>query len=224
MTEIWKPVVGYEGYYDVSSRGRIRSVNTKRRRKIVSRILKSGLRPDGYHNVVLSREGVTRTRTVHRIVAEAFLGPSELTVNHRDGDRGNNSVGNLEWLSIRENIHVGDLCKKGSQFAGVAPDAKTGKWISRIQVDGRRIYLGTFDSEQEAALAFEGALEKVERGEEVESGARKPSSAYRGVHWDKERSKWAASISVKGKTRQLGRYDTEEEAARAYQDAHRRIR
>lgn len=216
MKETWKPVAGYEGYYEVSSRGRIRSISARRKRKISSRILKSGLRSDGYHNVVLCKDGVARTRTVHRIVAEAFFGPSDLSVNHKDGNRGNNGAENLEWLSIRGNIHAGNLCKKGSQFPGVAWDVRARKWISRIQVRGRRIYLGLFNSEQDASAAFNDALSKIECGEKVKSAAHKPSSEYRGVHWDKERSKWVASISIQGRVRQLGRFGTEEEAAAEY--------
>lgn len=224
MHEVWKPVVGYEGYYEVSSAGEVRSVNDKRVRKISSRVLKSGLRRDGYRNVVLSKDGVTSTKLVHVLVAQAFLGSSVLTVNHLDGDRGNNRVDNLEWLSIRDNIHVGRRCAQGSSFPGVAWDKKAQKWISRIQVEGTRIYLGLFESERGAAAAFQRAVDKVNRGEKVKSAARMPSSSHRGVHWDTERSKWVASISVRGRIKQLGRFSSEEEAAAAYRRACEELR
>lgn len=107
--EIWKPVVGYEGFYDVSNLGRVRSVS---RRYCISRVLKHTYHKNGYPLVFLSRKvvaedgGVSYKKTVkvHRLVAEAFLGLSELTVNHKNGIKDDNRVENLEWISHEDNI------------------------------------------------------------------------------------------------------------------------
>lgn len=96
---IWKPIVGYEGLYEVSNTGLIKSLNFYRYKG--PRILKPCQRPDGYLSVGLSKNNITKTKTVHRIVAEAFLpNPDGLEmVNHKDENRSNNNVDNLEWCS-----------------------------------------------------------------------------------------------------------------------------
>ena len=96
---IWKPVVGYEGLYEVSNTGLIKSLNCYNYKE--PRIMKLGRRPDGYLSVGLSKNNVTKTKTVHRIVAEAFIpNPDNLEmVNHKDEDRANNNVENLEWCT-----------------------------------------------------------------------------------------------------------------------------
>ena len=96
---IWKSVVGYEGLYEVSNTGLVKSLNCYKYKK--PRLMKLGKRPDGYLCVGLSKNNVTKTKTVHRLVAEAFIpNPDKLEmVNHKDEDKTNNTVGNLEWCS-----------------------------------------------------------------------------------------------------------------------------
>jgi len=116
--EIWKDIFGYEGLYQVSTYGRIRScekvidyirygVKLKRKRK--SEILKQGVNSDGYRTCILSKNGRPHPRLSHRYVAEAFI-PNPLnkeTVNHKDKNRANNHVDNLEWNTRKENsIHA----------------------------------------------------------------------------------------------------------------------
>ena len=108
MQETWKPVVGYERTYEVSSLGRVRrsDCTPKRLLKIGKGSYCNSIDKTTYGVVVLSLNGIVRTRNVHRLVAEAFIpnpqGKKE--VNHIDGDKSNNQVGNLEWVSHRENI------------------------------------------------------------------------------------------------------------------------
>jgi hypothetical protein len=110
--EIWLPVVGYESLYEVSSLGRIRSLDRKVQRKdghwqsYPSRILSQNKGSHGYLGVALCNGGVKgKTRTVHSIVAEAFLGPRPegFEVMHIDGDRANPKLSNLKYGTGAEN-------------------------------------------------------------------------------------------------------------------------
>lgn len=109
--EKWRPVIGYENIYDVSSIGRIRSISKPLKRKkrdrilIHNRILKPSVHPCGYRQVVLSKNKKQKTLRVHRIVAMAFIqNENNLPfVNHKDGNTGNNIVENLEWCTPKEN-------------------------------------------------------------------------------------------------------------------------
>ncbi len=110
-SEIWKDVVGFEGLYKVSNKGNVRSVNRKdplgRNRK--GRMLKQGYSSSGYLQVNMHKNGKMKNRTVHRLVAETFLpNPKDLPqVNHRDEDKCNNNVENLEWCDSKYNINYG---------------------------------------------------------------------------------------------------------------------
>lgn len=95
MNEIWKPVIGYEDIYDVSTRGRIRNAR--------GLILRTGDNGRGYINVKLAKNGRKQHQYIHRIVAAAFLGPSQLEINHKDGIKSNNRVDNLEYTTRQGN-------------------------------------------------------------------------------------------------------------------------
>ena len=102
--EIWLPVVGYEGFYDVSDLARIRSVPRQRTRGRILKQHPSGL--DGRLNVTLSRYGKTASKMVHRLVGEAFLGPLPpgLETRHLDGNCLNNAAYNLAYGTHEENM------------------------------------------------------------------------------------------------------------------------
>lgn len=106
--EQWLPVVGYEGFYDVSDQGQVRGV--KRVDSIGRPRNQRLLRPamsNGYPYVNLHKNAGSVLRRIHALVAEAFIGPrpDDYTVNHIDGNKQNNCVRNLEYLTQRDNIH-----------------------------------------------------------------------------------------------------------------------
>lgn len=110
-TEQWRPVRNYRGYYEVSSLGRVRSLDraVKTKRGIWNYkgcILQPGLYEGGYPLVVLNKAGVKKTKGVHVLVAEAFLPPKPTPkheVNHKDNNRSNSRADNLEWMTHKEN-------------------------------------------------------------------------------------------------------------------------
>ena len=109
MMEQWKEIAGYEGLYEVSDIGMVKSFKYGK-----ERILKPGKNNKGYLQVCLSKDGKHKTLTVHRIVAEAFIpNPDNLdTVNHKDEDKTNNFASNLEWMSMKDNINYGTHSKR----------------------------------------------------------------------------------------------------------------
>ncbi|MBK8720669.1 MAG: HNH endonuclease [Deltaproteobacteria bacterium] len=109
--EEWRPVVGYEGIYSVSSDGRVR-------RDATDAIKRLGHTGHGYYNVSLSRDGVQRSRMVHRLVLEAFVGPRPdgFECRHLDGDGFNNSLTNLAWGTKVENQR--DRIRHGTHSRG----------------------------------------------------------------------------------------------------------
>ena len=110
--EVWKPVVGYEDFYEVSNMGGVRSLDRtmlrdnrhgKQPTKIKGRTMKQGLR-SGYPYVNLCVDNKRKKRTVHSLVADAFLSWTGVgEINHKDGVKINNHVNNLEWCTRSEN-------------------------------------------------------------------------------------------------------------------------
>ena len=111
MKEIWKDIKGYESLYRVSNLGRVKSLERKRKTKnnnmaiVKERILKHKIDKYGYCSVSLSKEGKLYYYTVHRLVAQAFIpNPNNLPqVNHKDENKLNNCVDNLEWCTNKYN-------------------------------------------------------------------------------------------------------------------------
>lgn len=102
--EIWKPVVGYEGLYEVSDMGRVRTLLVKTRCRNDGGILNQQKATNGYRLVCLTKDGRDSARSVHRIVASAFCknDANKPTVNHINGDRKDNRLENLEWATMLE--------------------------------------------------------------------------------------------------------------------------
>ena len=139
--EIWKPVKGYEGLYEVSSEGRVRSIErtvpyiykgTNCTRVVKGTVLKQKHNPE-YCTVDLCKEGIVRQKFVHRLVASAFIpNPNNLPqVNHKDEVKTNNAVENLEWCTGLENVRYG---------TGNARSAKTrSRAIAQYTLDGKLV-------------------------------------------------------------------------------------
>ena len=141
--EIWKPISGYEGFYEVSNLGRIRSLerivecSDGRKRKIKNRILKGSSYSGGYSGVTLHKDGCTKTANIHRIVAEAFV-PNPLEkeeVNHKDENPSNNHATNLEWVTHKENINYGTRTERARETT----TKLQGKAVQQFSKDGKLV-------------------------------------------------------------------------------------
>ena len=145
MTEEWRPIVGFEGYYDVFDLGRVRSLRFRSRsvdRPLpVPRLRTLALR-EGYPFVVLCRPGQRRRASVHHLVLEAFVGPCPPghETGHLNHDRQDNRLTNLAWITRLENH--GQSVRDGRKFPQPPADAgekgRRSRWAGHTIKRARR--------------------------------------------------------------------------------------
>lgn len=153
MEEVWKDIKGYKGHYKVSNLGRVMSIKCGKQR-----VLRQSI-GSGYWQVGLMINGVAKTKKVHRFVADAFIykpiGCTE--VNHKNFDRLNNTIENLEWVTRRYNqSHKWTRKNITSKYTGVS--RAYNKWIAVIGINNKRIHLGCFHTEEEASQQYQKRL------------------------------------------------------------------
>ena len=115
MKEIWKTILGYEGLYEVSNLGNIRRIKFINNKTQINKIKKLKLNKTGkYISVILCKNGKVKGHYVHRLVAEAFIpNPNNLPqINHKDENKLNNKVDNLEWCNSFYNMNYGNVKDK----------------------------------------------------------------------------------------------------------------
>lgn len=170
MTEIWKDVLDYEGLYQVSDLGRVKSLAKKwvagngTVREKPETIFKLNKNISGYYSVSLRKNNKMSTNTVHRLVYEAFNGKTDLQIDHIiEGSQTDNRLCNLQAVTCRENLSKSKLSKnKSSQYTGVNWSKSHNKWQSKIQIAKKTVHLGFFTNEIDAANAYKTALSKHE--------------------------------------------------------------
>lgn len=154
--EIWKEVKGFEDY-QVSNLGNVKSI-----KKGVERKLKPGL-GKGYLKVVFWMNGISTSRTVHQLVAEAFLNHipcgHKLVVDHINDVKTDNRVENLQIVSNRFNAYK-TQGNYSSKYKGVNWRSDRSKWRSQLRINGKSIHLGYFTNEKEASQAYQKALKE----------------------------------------------------------------
>ena len=138
IQETWKDIPGYEGLYQASNLGRIRSFKYNN-----VRVLKPGKTREGYYRVILYLNSVKKNASVHRLVWTAFNGPipEGLQINHLNENKSDNRLENLSLCTAKENINYGTRNKRAGE-----------KQCKRIQMlDKNNNILKTFNSLKEAA-------------------------------------------------------------------------
>lgn len=134
MIEVFRDIPGYEGLYQVSNLGNVKSLGNGDNKKCKERMLKSCKDKDGYLMVCLSIHSYEKSYRIHRLVALAFLpNPNNYPqINHKDENRSNNNVDNLEWCDQQYN----------NEYSKVKP-------VNQYSLDG--IYIATYKSIKEAS-------------------------------------------------------------------------
>jgi hypothetical protein len=165
--EIFKDIPGYEGLYQVSDFGNVKSIkkenisNGKIRYISNEKILKAWI-DKNYYKVSLCKNGKQKNIRVHTLVAMTFLshnpdGTTKIVVDHINNDKLDNRLQNLQLISNRENISK-DRKNGSSQYTGVYWNKQNKKWRAQINKNNKRIELGSFVSEYDAHLAYQKEL------------------------------------------------------------------
>ena len=143
IKEEWRDVRGYEGLYQISNKGRIKSLeryvknSRKGNRLIKEKVLNPTDNGHGYKIIGLRYKGKRKNHYIHRLVAEAFVdNPNNKNyINHIDYDRGNNNADNLEWCTQKENIHYS--IERMSHPRKITHTNTGEKYIHRIKKSGK---------------------------------------------------------------------------------------
>ena len=157
--EEFRDVKNYEGLYQVSNLGRVKSLKYGK-----ERILKPNSNGHGYLQVDFRKDGKRKVRTVHQLVAEAFLDHTpcgmKLIVNHKNFIRHDNRAENLELDTNRNNTNQKHL-NSSSEYTGVSWYESRKKWTAQIHINGNKKFLGRFTCELEASKAYQKALREI---------------------------------------------------------------
>lgn len=164
-TEVFKDVPGYEGLYQVSDLGRVKSFKRKR-----PKILRLIFNNEGYLIVTFRKLRNNKTKKVHQLVAICFLNHTpcgyNLIINHINIIRFDNRARNLELTSVRENNNKKHI-KSSSKYVGVSWMKERRKWIAKINHNCKSIYLGLFENEIDAHNAYQKELENINLMENI---------------------------------------------------------
>jgi hypothetical protein len=155
--EVYKSIPNYEEKYIVSNYGNVKSLLRGR-----EKLLKPSLINTGYLLVNLYSNGIAKSKLIHQLVAEAFLNHKsdghKIVVDHIDDNKLNNNVENLQLVTQRYNV-----CKTQSRYKSKYKGVHRNglKWRAAIRIDKKLFYLGTFNCELKAHLAYTSKLKTI---------------------------------------------------------------
>jgi hypothetical protein len=161
--EVWKSIIGYEGYYEISNFGNVRSLerivnHTKYgKQQLKARNSKKYITDKAYYEVALCKDNKAKRIFIHKLVAIHFIEKINLSknqVNHIDSNKKNNTILNLEWVDNRENQCHKNIIKT-SKYTGVSYCKDRCKFIACITINKKRTFLGRFNTEIEAKKVYD---------------------------------------------------------------------
>jgi hypothetical protein len=224
--EVWKYIPDYEGLYQVSDLGRVKSLpmlknssrNTQKTFLTNEKILKKSLSKN-YLTVALYSDGKAKSFLVHQLIAITFLkhNPNRkiICVDHINNIKTDNRLINLQLLSPRKNRIKDSSNKTG--YTGVKKIKN--RFQASISFNKKILNLGSFKNLQLANKKYKEALDLIEKGKDI-SHLIKPQSNINGFKGVKKNlNKFQARINHKGKSYSLGNFDTQEEAGIVYKQA-----
>ena len=167
MKEIWKDIIKYKGYYQVSDKGNVKSLDRLVKciggkfRKFKGVLLKPYSNGHGYLVIALSKDGDRNKKLIHVLVWNAFgkakRNKNVIYVDHKDNNSKNNLIENLQLLSHREN------CSKDrtSRFGVTGVSKNYNKFQAAIYINGKTKHLGVFRTPEEAGIAYQTAVKNL---------------------------------------------------------------
>ena len=167
--EIWRDIPEYEGLYQVSNLGRVKSLSRYINRPIGSyytkeRILKNRINSSGYYLIQLFKDGNMKNIFIHQLVAIAFLNHKpngyKLVVDHINDNKLDNRVENLQIVTQRFNTRK-TQGNNTSRYKGVSWVKSLNRWRAIIFINGKNKYLGVFKCELAASHAYQKALKEL---------------------------------------------------------------
>jgi hypothetical protein len=170
LTEQWKPIKNYEGIYEISNFGRVKSLERKIWNgfgfmSVKERMLKQALNKSNYYYIGLSKHNKRSCRSVHTIVWDHFgdksRNGSKLQVDHVDENPHNNRIDNLQLLTNRENVTKGILHNAKNLPIGVRFNHNRYEAYIKKGMARKQTYLGRYKTIIEASNAYQNALERL---------------------------------------------------------------
>jgi len=171
--EIWKDIEGYDGDYQISNFGRVKSldryvnhISSVNGRLVKGQILKNITNTKGYLMVNLNKLNKSKTYKIHQLVWDYFgngkRDGQKIQVDHiLEGDKTNNRIDNLQLLTQRGNTTKYQKTQHTtSKYIGVCWNKKSSKWYSSICINGKQKYIGYFNNEYDAHLAYKKEINK----------------------------------------------------------------
>jgi len=165
-SEIWKPIVGYEGLYEVSNMGRVKSLaktwtsGTGRVQSKNDSMLKPILSDTGYRQVMLYSCYGNKMMRIYWLVWDAFSDKPRkgFYVDHKNENKQDDNIDNLQLLSNRQNITKSFLSRKTASCLPIGVSRNRNKYRAMIRYGGKKIHLGTFNCPTVASIAYQKAL------------------------------------------------------------------
>ena len=189
--EEWKDIQGYEGLYQVSNYGRVKSLEREitykdgRKKTISEKILHNFLSDLGYYHIMLSKNGVPKRYKVHRLVAQEFIPNSDNLpmINHKDENPKNNNVENLEWCTQEYNVNYGTGIERSREKLLNRIDLS--KEVEQYTLDGDLVEL--FKSASEVERKYPqfrtSSISRCCRGGQMLNGKWQVITKYKGYIW-----------------------------------------